>query len=317
MEDQDLLRLTDKHGNPIFCYKCKCSTLSGAPIARCDYCTLSWHLDCLSPPLPTVKTVGTKWKCPNHADHVFRVARRPKNAVIVDTNLRRGFKNDGNIDILDSSDEEQLEINTRDIPKSNARNGLTTTKSSPAPTQNYKQFEQKPDDVSISSQAVRLAFIQPVRSTAEVPYRKTSNSQVLLALDELATKSQDVREGVRNLCYFQFDGTPDEIAARTRTNVELLLESALTLKSPPLQGQTGPKRVKLSLSSKNYTQNMKISIANESKARRSPSHAASNGTSGEIHSNEKVYLSAIKKILKLKGKDALMEFLLQKKDVEK
>lgn len=265
-----------------------------------------------------MKTVGTKWKCPNHADHVFRVARRPKNAVIVDTNLRRGFKNDGNIDILDSSDEEQLEINTRDIPKNNARNA-STTKLSPVPTTNHNQLGQESDDVSIPTQAVRLAFIQPVRSSVEITYPKTTNSQVLLALDELATKSQDIREGVRNLCYFQFDGTPDEIAARTRTNVELLLESALTLKSPPSQVESGPKRIKLSLSSKNHTQqHTKISIANESEARKSPpSDAALDGTSEEIHLDEKVYLSAIKQILKVKGKEALMEFLLQKKDIEK
>src|ERR1700761_5943086 len=32
----------------------------------CDYCSLSWHLDCLDPPLTTMPPMTRKWMCPNH-----------------------------------------------------------------------------------------------------------------------------------------------------------------------------------------------------------------------------------------------------------
>lgn len=102
---------------------------------QCDHCNLSWHLDCLDPPLAVApkksKNKGAKatWMCPNHIDfelanmdpnvnaangtsqrraRKYRV-RRPKVISIVDTALRRGFKNNGLIEIEnESSDEEDL-----------------------------------------------------------------------------------------------------------------------------------------------------------------------------------------------------------------
>lgn len=116
-------------------------------LVSCDYCILSWHLDCLDPPrasnpklvaqddtepLPKVKgkkkdkpKVITTWMCPNHVgddlngdDHQgtsrainggrIGKLRRPKHATIKDVNLRRGFHNNGLIEILnDPSDIEK------------------------------------------------------------------------------------------------------------------------------------------------------------------------------------------------------------------
>ena len=109
-------------------------------IVACDYCILHWHLDCLDPPLamnpkivkpddgkkrPKKPAVVPTWMCPNHVasddpnlelrQGVSRTIngkvgkiRRPKHATIKDVNLRRGFHNNGLIEILnDPSDTEK------------------------------------------------------------------------------------------------------------------------------------------------------------------------------------------------------------------
>lgn len=346
-EDQDVQKLTDKQGNLIFCYKCKGSALSGGPIARCDYCVLSWHLDCLNPPLPTVKTVGTKWKCPNHADHAFHKARRPKHAQIIDTNLRRGFKNDGNIDILDSSDEEQLEVNTRDLPFHNIR----APQYDDVPNAPVQIEARKHSEDSNESQAVKLDFIQSMQERRRESHTVTSNTQVLLALDEVASKPQDIREGVRNLCYMRAEGTHDAMTANCRNNIEILLTSALSLQSPlskpkkvqdepssalslldpseplpppdgtPKSGQScsvTPPAPANSVSTNKHKESIlrKSSLSNSSDiathSRSRNSSPISVSDSEEIHPEERAHLIAIKKLLELKGKDTFMEFLLQK-----
>lgn len=115
-------------------------------LVPCDYCTLCWHLDCLDPPLatapnkkPTNGKIRQTWMCPNHADHelanvkapairkglgstrkstpndllenqrTFRT-RRPKNATIVQTVMRRGHRNNGLIEIEEEPSEEESEI---------------------------------------------------------------------------------------------------------------------------------------------------------------------------------------------------------------
>lgn len=102
---------------------------------QCDHCNLSWHLDCLDPPLAVApkksknKGAKTTWMCPNHIDFELNninpnvnvsnkasptkgrryKVRRPKVVSIVDIALRRGFKNNGLIEIEnETSDEEDL-----------------------------------------------------------------------------------------------------------------------------------------------------------------------------------------------------------------
>lgn len=300
--------------------------------------------------------MGTKWKCPNHADNVFQRARRPKNAHVVDSNLCRGYKNDGNIDILDSSDEEQREINTRAIPMGYARN-----LERPA-SQRYKPFAWDEPPAYEETQSVKLDFIRAVN---DVKQGTLSNAQILISLDELATKSQDIRDGVRNLCYLKFDGTPDVMAANSRTNVELLLQSALCLQSPPpskklksislphvpaikatpsnastpiqngrqnttpptpsTQGHTTTLRYRKK-SGNHANANANATTPTQSNSahlflQNTPSRFASspleNDDTEEIHPSEHANLLAIKQLLEIKGKDALMEFLLPKDVVER
>lgn len=342
LENQDPYKLTDKHGNPIFCYKCKKSSVSGGPIARCEYCSLSWHLDCLNPPLPTVKTIGTKWKCPNHADHVFEKKRQPKTAKVIDTNLRRGFKNDGNIEILNSSDEEQLETEYRDIPF-NSYYATETGVTAPVPNNLIKPLVQSGVIYRIPEHGVKLDFIQTVREMNSEAYQDTKNADILFALDQLATKDQKFREGVRDLCYITAEQR-DIATAEARRNLEVLIDAALNEPPPRTSSPIAvpsPMIKKESVTTRHHSRKASLvasskiqAVAEEGRlkrsSRRSSAYRGSSNDQENLHSSigtnkqtnndeysedyispeEKTHLLAIQKLLKLKGKDALMDFLL-------
>ncbi|KAI9678917.1 MAG: hypothetical protein M1829_001902 [Trizodia sp. TS-e1964] len=127
----DYLKLKDAKGSFVLCHKCGKSSLDGRQIIPCNICTLSWHTDCLDPPMakiPTRDENGKRyrdWMCPNHADHELKIhiacnsnssgknvlhkVRRPKHPIIVDTALRRGFKNNGMIEIENENEESDGE----------------------------------------------------------------------------------------------------------------------------------------------------------------------------------------------------------------
>lgn len=118
VEERDPLRLKDKNGKLILCFKCGESALpSERPsgqggrktnqprrssprkatdrqsatdtvdgdhigwrkIISCDFCALHWHLDCLEPPMASMPSLSRKWMCPAHVDHAVRAERIPKS----------------------------------------------------------------------------------------------------------------------------------------------------------------------------------------------------------------------------------------------
>ncbi|KAI4289170.1 MAG: hypothetical protein L6R35_001558 [Caloplaca aegaea] len=115
----DTLRLRDNKDQFVLCYKCGKSATGNREIVDCDFCNLHWHLDCLDPPLASApKRFGKgTWKCPAHVDSeitlprsasgkVYKV-RKPKNPRVIETALRRGIRNNGNIEIEDEFSEEE------------------------------------------------------------------------------------------------------------------------------------------------------------------------------------------------------------------
>lgn len=101
------LSLRDKKGDPVLCYHCHKSVIHG-PMQTCDYCSTNFHLDCLNPPLTSKKTIGKKWKCPLHSDEFLDKRgnnRKTRQTKIIDVALRRGFKNNGDIEILSDNEE--------------------------------------------------------------------------------------------------------------------------------------------------------------------------------------------------------------------
>ncbi|KAL8972562.1 MAG: hypothetical protein Q9183_000488 [Haloplaca sp. 2 TL-2023] len=115
----DTLRVRDAKDNIILCYSCNESAMGGRHIVDCDFCNLHWHLDCLDPPLANApkKTGKSTWKCPNHVDSEIalppsssgrkRKIRRPKHPTVITPAIKRGIKNDGNIEIEDEVSEEE------------------------------------------------------------------------------------------------------------------------------------------------------------------------------------------------------------------
>ena len=107
LEDRDPHRLKDRNGDPILCFRCGFSALphyntpiqlkrprkvsqrlanteGWKSIVSCDYCDLSWHLDCLDPPLDSMPLFGVKWMCPNHADRVYVRSHSPCSRCLQD-----------------------------------------------------------------------------------------------------------------------------------------------------------------------------------------------------------------------------------------
>lgn len=90
--DLEIENLYDKTtGSPHLCYKCGLSGLGHKTLAHCDYCPLVWHIDCLSPPLLTPKTIGSKWRCPNHVLPITMLGRRFVDTGVVDVSLQNHF----------------------------------------------------------------------------------------------------------------------------------------------------------------------------------------------------------------------------------
>ena len=121
IEEPNYKENRDSKGNIIRCYHCN-TTSNGRDIIPCDFCPAKWHLDCLDPPLavPPRRRAGDKpgatWRCPLHADQdllsISRQAekapgdlgrvpktRKPRNAIPLDVDTARSFRNNGVIDI--------------------------------------------------------------------------------------------------------------------------------------------------------------------------------------------------------------------------
>ncbi|KAK3108032.1 hypothetical protein LTR53_017808 [Teratosphaeriaceae sp. CCFEE 6253] len=137
-EFPDYYKLKDSKGKTVLCFCCSKSSQAHPPrpIIQCDYCTESWHLDCLDPPLanPPARGLDGKkihdWMCPLHADQELRMVdasllaprrkvhvRKPRNAKVMDASLSRGFRNNGIIEIQDEdSDDSDSEFYEEEVP---------------------------------------------------------------------------------------------------------------------------------------------------------------------------------------------------------
>ncbi|KAI9864136.1 MAG: hypothetical protein M1813_003453 [Trichoglossum hirsutum] len=193
-EEPDLLKLKDTKGKVVLCFRCGKSAINGQKIIPCDFCNLHWHLDCLDPPLanPPPRAPNGKpkhnWMCPNHVDHELLAVdpsvkaygrlqscngglrthkvRRPKNARIIDTHLRRGFANNGLIEIEnDPSDDEE-----------------------------HQFFQQNHFGIvyRLPEKGIKLDFIAKVRSVRESETRTQTQTHSSASSQALESVQQDV-----------------------------------------------------------------------------------------------------------------------------
>ncbi|KAG5366657.1 hypothetical protein CJU89_1095 [Yarrowia sp. B02] len=197
-----IVRTLDKNGKLLECFKCGKNGLNGRGITSCDYCPTAWHLDCIDPPLANVKMLGRKWKCPNHVDNVISLPRKPKKMKLVDTDLQRGFVNDGNIEVL-------LDAGDDDVP--------LAVKPSLADLRRAKMREMVIDGVAyrLPEAGIKLDFIDTVkmhnwneaRNEAVAAYAMLDMAEKYKELEikeEEEEEEEEVDEG-------ESDGGPDDL----------------------------------------------------------------------------------------------------------
>lgn len=94
-EDLEIDTLYDSDSKPYLCHKCGLSGLEKRTLVHCDYCPLVWHLDCLQDPLCSSKTMGSKWRCPNHLEDLLPstlfTKRNFKDCSVLDVSLQSHF----------------------------------------------------------------------------------------------------------------------------------------------------------------------------------------------------------------------------------
>jgi len=63
-----------------YCFICRKSSTNHFPSIHCDYCPLTYHLDCLTPPITSLPSSTDKWMCPNHIEPILdRYLLKKKN----------------------------------------------------------------------------------------------------------------------------------------------------------------------------------------------------------------------------------------------
>ncbi|KAG4301490.1 hypothetical protein PCK1_002416 [Pneumocystis canis] len=261
MEERDPFQLEDKNGNPILCYKCSENAMDGKAIVSCDYCSLHWHIDCIDPPMSGVPAASRKWMCPNHAYHVTPKIRQPKKSKILD----RGFKNNGNIEI-DNTEEEQEEL--------------------------LKKHKNLSFDDSYIINNIR--------------YRLPENGVKLDFLDKVRTrlrKSQSIQKSQINSNKIQTDSLesilPDTLGPLEREIIKDFVQLGLVEVTPQ--------------DHKNLTSLITIAQAEldayENFGKNENSEKNNIKTEQKISDEEHAQVLTIKKLIKIKGYSALVEFL--------
>ncbi|ORE11634.1 hypothetical protein BCV72DRAFT_332190 [Rhizopus microsporus var. microsporus] len=105
----DYSTMKDKNGKFIRCYHCRKIAFKKLMIA-CDYCSLYWHLDCLTPPMAGPPNSSRRWRCPNHIENVIKPTRQQKHPEIIHVDHSPCvYKNYFNIIIKEEQEQEEKE----------------------------------------------------------------------------------------------------------------------------------------------------------------------------------------------------------------
>lgn len=103
-------RIQNREGEVLLCFKCRGNGLNDRSLAVCSKCEQPWHIDCLDPPLES--TPYGFWVCPLHAGRQSDlIPRRVRNPQVMRVKLPRNVPNNGDIEIEEEEDEEEREKN--------------------------------------------------------------------------------------------------------------------------------------------------------------------------------------------------------------
>ncbi|KAK9244677.1 hypothetical protein V1506DRAFT_578160 [Lipomyces tetrasporus] len=312
LEEADPYKLTDKNGKSVLCYQCGKSALNDQKIISCDYCPLHWHLDCLDPPMSSIPTSARKWMCPNHVGRDLTHRRRKRNSKIVNVSLRRGFVNNGDIEVgNDSSDEEQTGPDSENFVKPQLLHFLNGWEENPFERSAYDRriatlnFDTEGVVYKLPERGIVLDFMDKVNSLQ--PFnRKREYPLPLNELDRLVERPYMEREFVRNAAYLNQSHMPE---TTTRQNVSNLIDAAIKI------------RVDEKLNHKDVDD-----VETKATPPLSPSSELTKVSSDQVDSSnssmstvepptspmeeDRDSLLAVQKLIRIKGKDALMKFLL-------
>ncbi|KZF21478.1 hypothetical protein L228DRAFT_239453 [Xylona heveae TC161] len=278
-EFPDLLKLRDSKGKYVLCFRCGKSALNNREIIPCDFCSLQWHLDCLDPPManPPPKALNGKskhnWMCPNHVDHELLAldpsvrqnakqgtagigrmhkVRRPKNARIVDPALRRGFINNGLIEIdNDSSDEddfhdqEEFGVVYR-LPERGVKLDFIDKVKRTCWTEIRPSIFTRPGSVDISEANPPVSAELQMKIKSEFDRRSFADRQLALNLAQLSGCGSNLSlsaDAVENLINTLIAEAPSDVASLMIDSAE---KASNTPPSPPAsdsrlgQSEAGP-----------------------------------------------------------------------------
>ncbi|EMC95572.1 hypothetical protein BAUCODRAFT_494698 [Baudoinia panamericana UAMH 10762] len=269
----DYYKLKDGKGNTVICYSCgKTSMSQGQPprqIISCDYCVNNWHLDCLDPPLanpPARSWDGKKlhdWMCPLHADHELRNVptsllaprrrvhvRRPRNAKVVDTSLKRGFNNHGVVDVAeDETDDTDSEFYDEDAQEEGVvyRMPATGIKLDFIDKVKNNRIEELEEALRIEREykRARLTDAPSALHQANFLRRSFAEKQTALTLAQFASANNDLELGndqVENLVVALIAEAPTEVVDEYRAAEDAVAakakQSSAIPPSPPNSDQT-------------------------------------------------------------------------------
>lgn len=304
--DLEVDSLFDKKGNAYLCFKCKESGMNRRVLAHCHYCPLVWHLDCLDYPMCTLKTIGSKWRCPNHIDNLFPQSflnfRMMKETQVEDTSLMNHF--------LTIANQSNFIIHHEDQPflKQKAKPQLTE----------YLQYESEDfgntkgleeEKIEVPSYFENVSVKEGIKAKYRFIQGKDIIHRVpekLIVVDFISKVEKDIKRTVLS------DLDKYEYLARVETNTED--EEVYTgldeIKNQPRE----ESRIKIKDEGENTKDEINleelVKVALEySKEEYSAKVALEVSKENYSSQFEEEDLKHIKKLIELKGRDALLEFL--------
>lgn len=297
--DLEIDSLYDKNGDAYLCHKCKESGLNRRTLVHCDYCSLVWHLDCLDEPMCSPKTIGSKWRCPNHIENLlpkhFLNYRVLKDTQVKDSTLFNQFltlANHSNF-LIHHSDQpflkqkvypqisEYLQYESEDFVNAGNIEKINDKVEIP----NYFENIAVANGVSAKLNNVKKIIDGSDKLVFRVPEK-------LIVLDFISKVTRDTKSNIlANIQQYDF-------LARVETNIE------------DQEVYSGLNEIKTNPRNKfDFGELVKVALENTNMENPSSSMKSNDDKDGGDDDYNDKDLMHIKKLIELKGRDALLKFL--------
>ncbi|CEP13899.1 hypothetical protein [Parasitella parasitica] len=238
MEQPDYYQLKDKSGEFILCYQCRKTALK-KPMIGCDFCTLHWHLDCLSPPMASPPNPSKKWRCPNHIEHIIKPPRRQKKQTIIYDKLPSRAYHNYITNVIDDSPKAKRADKEKQVQKVRDRLDTTDKKKSKhsLPSENIVM-----DFAAYTKKAIEGAMKRKTNTTdrrQSIPSTLTSSSSEVSTPPTAFTSpttshkpishppydnKNEIDNWLQNMAYFQAGENHQHYANRNNDKVESIIE---------------------------------------------------------------------------------------------